>query len=154
MNDDLLSSLNNDINHAKRLLVLIDDEFDSLRNRKLEHLQGILAEKQPLLSLLSQQADTRNQLLISCNLSTDRAGMEVYARQTSQAIEIMAAVDQLAELLDKCQSGNLRNGRLIRANQASSASLLGILRGGETPSLYDSRGSKARIQQYRPLSQA
>jgi flagella synthesis protein FlgN len=32
--------------------------------------------------------------------------------------------------------------------------MLGILRGNETPSLYDSRGAAARIGQQRPLSQA
>jgi flagella synthesis protein FlgN len=154
MNDDLLTSFNEDINHAKRLLVLLDEEFEALKNRQLERLQSILAEKQPLLTLLNQHADSRSQLLASHNLSTDRLGIQTYASQIGHSDALMHAADQLAELLVQCQSGNVRNGRLIRANQTSSTSLLGILRGGEPTSLYDSRGSKARIQQHRPLSQA
>ncbi|MBF2965876.1 flagellar protein FlgN, partial [Pseudomonas aeruginosa] len=49
---------------------------------------------------------------------------------------------------------NLRNGRIIRANQASTGSLLNILRGQDAPSLYDSRGGTASSSRQRPLSQA
>lgn len=154
MNDDLLTSFNDDINHAKRLLALLDEEFEALKNRQLDILQNILAEKQPLLTLLNQHAESRNRLLTSLNHSADRQGIQAYARQISQSDTLVPAADHLSELLAQCQSANLRNGKLIRANQTSSTHLLGILRGGEPTSLYDSRGSKARIQQHRPLSQA
>lgn len=154
MNDDLLTSFNDDISHAKRLLALLDEEFEALKHRQLDVLQNILAEKQPLLSLLNQHAEARNRLLKSLNLSTDRMGMQAYACQIDQPDALMSNVDNLSELLAQCQSANLRNGKLIRANQTSSNRLLGILRGGEPTSLYDSRGSKARIQNHRPLSQA
>ena len=62
--------------------------------------------------------------------------------------------DELNSLLERCQAANLRNGRLIRSSQASTRSMIGILRGNDTPSLYDSRGGAARIAQQRPLSQA
>ena len=154
MNDDLLTSFNDDINHAKRLLALLDEEFEALKNRQLDILQNILAEKQPLLTLLNQHAESRNRLLTSLNHSADRQGIQAYARQISQSDTLVPAADHLSELLAQCQTANLRNGKLIRANQTSSTHLLGILRGGEPTSLYDSRGSKARIQQHRPLSQA
>ena len=154
MNDDLLTSFNDDINHAKRLLALLDEEFEALKNRQLDILQNILAEKQPLLTLLNQHAESRNRFLTSLNHSADRQGIQAYARQISQSDTLVPAADHLSELLAQCQSANLRNGKLIRANQTSSTHLLGILRGGEPTSLYDSRGSKARIQQHRPLSQA
>ena len=72
------------------------------------------------------------------------------------------AVDQSAQLYRLMQQEKeagqlvhvLRNGRLIRSSQASANSMLNILRGNETPSLYDSRGAAARIGQQRPLSQA
>jgi flagella synthesis protein FlgN len=154
MNDDLATSVKDDIGHAQRLLELIDEEFEALKNRQLDTLQNVLADKQPLLTLLSQHAAMRHRLLASQNLTADRLGMETYTRQLGQSEALMPCIDQLSELLERCQSGNLRNGRLIRANHSSSSSLLGILRGGEATSLYDSRGSKARIQQQRPLSQA
>lgn len=150
----LLDLFTQDIDAAERLLELIDDEFQALGERDLPRLQSILADKLPLLSLLDQHAKARSQVLLSLQLSADRAGLQAVAANSSQGEELMLSGDRLNALLERCQAANLRNGRLIRSSQASTNSILGILRGGETPNLYDSRGSTARIGQHRPLSQA
>jgi flagella synthesis protein FlgN len=150
----LLELFNNDIGTAERLLELIDHEFQALSDRDLPRLQSLLADKQPLLSLLDQHGQQRSQVLRDLQLSADRAGLQALAAQSSQGEQLLARGDQLSELLERCQAANLRNGRLIRSSQASTRNMLGILRGNETPSLYDSRGSAARIGQQRPLSQA
>ena len=150
----LLELFINDIGTAEQLLELIDTEFQALNDRDLPRLQSILADKLPLLSLLDQHGKKRSQLLASLNLSPDRAGLQALAGQSSQGELLLERGDQLNTLLERCQAANLRNGRLIRSSQASAQSMLGILRGNETPSLYDSRGSAARIGQQRPLSQA
>ncbi|ERI51030.1 hypothetical protein N878_24075, partial [Pseudomonas sp. EGD-AK9] len=84
----------------------------------------------------------------------DRDGLGALAAGSALGEQLLARSEALSALLQRCQEANLRNGRLIRANQASVGSILGILRGGETPGLYDSSGSAARIAQQRPLSQA
>ena len=140
--------------HDTQLLELIDTEFQALSDRDLPRLQSILTEKLPLLTLLDQHGKTRSELLRSLNLSADRAGLQAIAAQSNQGELLLERGDQLTSLLERCQTANLRNGRLIRSSQASAHSMLGILRGNETPSLYDSRGSAARIGQQRPLSQA
>jgi flagella synthesis protein FlgN len=150
----LLELFNNDIGTAERLLELIDHEFQALSDRDLPRLQSLLADKQPLLSLLDQHGQQRSQVLRDLQLSADRAGLQALAAQSSQGEQLLARGDQLSELLERCQAANLRNGRLIRSSQASTRNMLGILRGNETPSLYDSRGGAARIGQQRPLSQA
>jgi flagella synthesis protein FlgN len=150
----LLELFNDDIGSAEQLIELLDDEFQALGERDLVRLQSILENKQPLLVKLDQHGRTRSQLLISLQLSADRAGLQALAERSSQGAELLERGDQLQALLERCQAGNLRNGRLIRSNQTSARTMLGILRGGETPSLYDSRGSTARIAQQRPLSQA
>ncbi|MDO9623043.1 MAG: flagellar protein FlgN [Pseudomonas sp.] len=150
----LLELFNDDIGSAEQLLELIDDEFQALGERDLVRLQTILEKKQPLLMQLDQHGRARSQLLISLQLSADRAGLQALAERSSQGAELLERGDQLHVLLERCQAGNLRNGRLIRSSQTSTRTMLGILRGGETPSLYDSRGSTARIGQQRPLSQA
>jgi flagella synthesis protein FlgN len=150
----LLELFNDDIGSAEQLIELLDDEFQALGERDLVRLQSILENKQPLLIKLDQHGRTRSQLLISLQLSADRAGLQALAERSSQGAELLERGDQLQALLERCQAGNLRNGRLIRSNQTSARTMLGILRGGETPSLYDSRGSTARIAQQRPLSQA
>lgn len=150
----LLELFINDIGTAEQLLELIDTEFQALSDRDLPLLQSILTEKLPLLSLLDQHGKERSQLLVSLGLSSDRKGLQALAAQSSQGSVLLERGDQLNALLERCQAANLRNGRLIRSSQASANSMLSILRGNETPSLYDSRGSTARIGQQRPLSQA
>ena len=150
----LLDLFTRDIGTAEQLLELIDSEFQALGERDLPRLQSILTEKLPLLGLLEQHGRERSQLLASLNLSPDRAGLQALAAQSSQGELLLERGDHLSNLLERCQTANLRNGRLIRSSQASANSMLNILRGNETPSLYDSRGGAARIGQQRPLSQA
>jgi flagellar biosynthesis protein FlgN len=150
----LLELFNNDIGTAEQLLELINTEFQALSERDLPRLQSLLAEKLPLLALLDQHGKQRSQLLTNLGLSTDRAGLQALAAQSSHGAQLLERGDQLNALLESCQAANLRNGRIIRSSQASANSMLGILRGNDTPSLYDSRGSAARIAQQRPLSQA
>jgi flagella synthesis protein FlgN len=150
----LLELFNEDIGSAEQLLELIDHEFQALSDRDLPRLQSILAEKQPLLAQLDQHGKARSQLLFGLHLSADRAGLQTLAARSGLGTQLLARSDALSALLERCQAANLRNGRLIRSSQASTSSILGILRGSETPSLYDSRGSTARIGQQRPLSQA
>ncbi|WAG80609.1 flagellar protein FlgN [Metapseudomonas furukawaii] len=152
---NLLQLFNDDIGHTQRLLELMDEEFEALGARDLARLESLLAEKQPLLAQLEQHGRQRGQLMASLKLSADRAGLEqLAARLPQDGPELLESSDTLSELLERCQTANERNGRLIRANHASVGGMLGILRGGDTPGLYDSRGATARIGQQRPLSQA
>ncbi len=150
----LLELFTDDISTATQLLELIDNEFEALGNRDLTLLQDILSKKTPLLALLDQHGKERSQLLILLDHTPDRTGLQSLAKNSSQGQHLIAQGDQLNSLLERCQAANLRNGRLIRSSQASAHSMLGILRGNDTPSLYDSRGAAARIGQQRPLSQA
>lgn len=150
----LLDLFTTDIDTAEQLLELIDSEFQALTERDLARLDSLLSDKQPLLALLQQHGNDRSRLLQNAGLSADRAGLTALAGKSSVGEQLLTRSEALSALLQRCQEANLRNGRLIRANQASVSSVLGILRGGETPSLYDSRGSAARIAQQRPLSQA
>ncbi|PTS83755.1 flagellar biosynthesis protein FlgN [Pseudomonas sp. HMWF032] len=150
----LLELFNHDIGIAEQLLELINKEFQALSDRDLPYLQALLSEKLPLLGQLDQHGQERSQLLTDLGLSADREGLHTLARSSDHAQALLEHSEQLSTLLERCQAANLRNGRLIRSSQASANSMLGILRGNETPSLYDSRGSAARIGQQRPLSQA
>lgn len=150
----LLDLFTQDIDTAEQLLALIDTEFQALSERNLEQLQSVLDSKQPLLALLDQHARMRSQLLQALQLSSDSQGLQQLAAQSSLGAQLLSQAEQLTNLLQRCQEGNLRNGRLIRSSQASNQSVLRILRGNDTPNLYDSRGSTARISHQRPLSQA
>ncbi len=150
----LLDLFTTDIDTAEQLLELIDSEFQALTERDLPRLESLLNDKQPLLALLQQHAGERSRVLQNAGVNADRDGLKALATGSALGEQLLARSEELSNLLQRCQEANLRNGRLIRANQASVGSVLGILRGGETPGLYDSRGSAARIAQQRPLSQA
>ncbi|OHC33391.1 MAG: flagellar biosynthesis protein FlgN [Pseudomonadales bacterium RIFCSPLOWO2_12_59_9] len=151
---EFLQQLHGDIGIAQQLLELIQAEFAALGERDLARLDQILSAKLPLLSQLDQHGRQRSQRLTSLQLTADLAGLQQFAAQSTLGADLLARSAELGTLLEQCQAANLRNGRLIRANQSTVGSVLGILRGNETPSLYDSRGSTARIAQQRPLSQA
>lgn len=150
----LLQLINDDIGPAERLLDLIKAESVALGGRDMPLLEDILAQKQSLIVQLEQHGRKRSQVLKSLGLPMDRQGLEALASQSSLGNELRARSEALNELLTACKTANERNGLLIRANQMATANQLRILNGGETPSLYDSRGSTSRSSRQRPLSQA
>lgn len=151
----LLHLFTDDIGTARQLLELIDAEHQALNERDLTRLQDVLTQKLPLLSLLDQHGAERANALAAEQLSPDREGLQTLAARSAEGSSLLARSEELNELLAQCREANLRNGRIIRSNQASLSSVMSILRGGDaTPDLYDSRGSAAKIGQQRPLSQA
>lgn len=150
----LINLFDEDLGIASTLLKLIDSELEALSEPDLEQLQALLNQKQPLLAQLAQHASQRSQILAAEKLSADRNGLSILAARAESGETLMHKGDQLATLIEQCQAANLRNGRLIKASQASTGQMIKILRGSDTPTLYDSKGSTARIGQHRPLSQA
>ncbi len=153
-NDSLHQLLLDDIGHAEQLLGLIDAEYQALQARDLQSLEKLLTQKLPLLSLLDQHGQHRSRILIEANLSPDADGLKHYASQSVDGEQLLQRSEQLTELIGQCQRANVRNGRLIKANQSSTSSLLNIIRGSHGQGLYDSRGGAARIASKRPISQA
>lgn len=150
----ILESLLADIDTAQQLLSLLDQEFEVLSGRDLEALQLLLAQKQPALRILEQHASERSQLLLKNNATSDLKGFQEFAARSPLASKLLDSSTQLNTLLEQCQAANLRNGRLIRSNQTSVNSMLNIIRGTDTPSLYDKTGSAASTHKQRPFSQA
>ena len=150
----LLNLFTADLDVATQLLALIEAEYQALQERDLPQLDALLENKKPLLNILQQHAIERAHALTQAGHSADREGLHSFASHTSNGAALLEASEALAAQLQECQNGNLRNGRLIRANQMLVNGALEALRGNETPSLYDSRGSSSNINRNRPLSQA
>ncbi|MFK8399424.1 flagella synthesis protein FlgN [Pseudomonas sp. BGr12] len=153
MSDALLSLINGDIEAASSLLQLIDDEFQALQARDLDQLQKLLDSKLPLLHQLEQNGRIRTQALQQAGVSADNEGLAQIAQATGNAA-LIARAQELGALLERCQEANQRNGRLIRSGQTSTERTLDILRGQETPRLYDRYGGSTQGNRQRPLSQA
>jgi flagella synthesis protein FlgN len=150
----LLQLMEDDIAPAHQLLELLQAESQALHGRDMLLLENILAQKQSLIVLLEQHGRRRSQILAGLGLSTDRAGLEQLASQSAVGASLLERGTLLTQVLDECQQVNASNGKSIQLQQMVTANQVRILTGGETPSLYDSRGSTARLAKQRPLSQA
>jgi|GEM_PF-1492596 len=91
---------------AQRLFQLLELEASVLAAQDLQRLQSLPAEKQALLEALNEQ----QALLADCSSSQ---------------------LDRLRRVLEQCHAANERNGRVIHSQQASTQSLLSILRGAD-----------------------
>lgn len=150
----LLDLLSTDIDTCTRLLELLEQEFTALNERKLDTLQQLLGDKQPLLDSLARHAGQRSQLLAQQGFAADSQGFAGFIAGNPRAAALQTAHDRLQQLMEQCQTANLRNGRLIRTNQVSVGNALNIIRGSDGPSLYDSTGSTAYKGAQRTFTRA
>lgn len=150
--NNLLQLITDDLAPAQQLLDLLGQESLALHGRDMQLLEHILASKQGLIVLLEQHGRRRSEVLASLGLPTDRSGLEQLATHSSIGEQLLSQSDVLNQLLSDCRDANERNGRSIQVQQASTANQLRILNGGESPPLYDARGSTATLVK-RSLSQ-
>lgn len=149
----LLQLIEDDIAPMQELLELLQKEAIALHGRDMAPLENILARKQSLIVLLEQQGLRRNNLLASLGLSPDRAGVEAVAAQSPNGELLLQQLDVISQLMQACQQLNETNGRIIQVQQHVTNNQIRILMGGDSPSLYDSRGSTSPLAKPRALSQ-
>ncbi|QVM89969.1 flagellar protein FlgN [Pseudomonas entomophila] len=149
----LLQLIEDDIAPTQELLDLLQKEAVALHGREMGMLEQILARKQSLIVLLEQQGLRRNQLLASLGLTADRAGVQAVAAQSPNGEIILQQLDVLTQLMDACQKVNETNGRIIQVQQYATANQIRILMGGDSPSLYDSRGTTSPMDRPQALGQ-
>jgi len=149
----LLQLIEQDIAPMQELLELLQNEAVALHGRDMQLLEQILARKQSLIILLEQHGQRRGQLLTDLGLSADRAGVQAVAAQSPHGDGMLGRLDTLAQLMDECQQVNLTNGRIIQVQQQVTNNQVRILMGGDSPSLYNSRGSTSPLTKPRALSQ-
>ncbi|MDD1968922.1 flagella synthesis protein FlgN [Pseudomonas sp. NPDC090203] len=150
----LLQLITDDIAPTQHLLDILRAESLALHGRNMVEMEHILAQKQALVIVLEQHGRRRSQLMSSLGLPANRAGLEEVARHSSVGEALLKAGDELSGLMTECQAANEQNGALIQLQQLTTAQQLRILNGGDTPTLYDSRGSTSGKMRPRPLSQA
>ncbi|WP_458128264.1 flagella synthesis protein FlgN [Pseudomonas sp. Z2-11] len=151
---NLLQLIIDDFAPAQQLLELLQTEALALHGRDMPLLENLLAQKQALIILLDQHGRKRSEILASLHLPADNNGLAQLASQSSIGDQLLAQSAVLNDLLSQCQAANTRNGQSIQMQQAATANQLRILNGGEIPTLYDARGSTAKMVKHRPLSQA
>lgn len=150
----LLQLIEDDIAPAHQLLELLRAESLALHGRDMSLLENILAQKQSLIVQLEQHGRKRSEILVDLGLSADRAGLQTLATHSHLGNSLLERGELLTQALDECQVVNAANGKSIQLQQMVTANQVRILTGGETPSLYNSRGATARPAKQRPLSEA
>ena len=148
------NQLSEDIEHAQKLLTLINEEQQALVARDLPKLETLLDHKQPILILLAQHASERSRFLQDNGFSADRDGLISFCKAQNLGNGIVESADVLANVIEQCRDTNEQHGRAIRSYQAATGKVLGLLRGTDAPSLYDQKGASSKSSQARPLSQA
>ncbi|MBA6134320.1 MULTISPECIES: flagella synthesis protein FlgN [Pseudomonas] len=149
----LLQLIEDDIAPLQELLELLQKEAVALHGRDMSPLESILARKQSLIVLLEQQGIRRGNLLTSLGLSADRAGVEAVAAQSPNGALLLQQLDVISQLMQACQQVNETNGRIIQVQQHVTNNQIRILQGGDSPSLYNSRGGTSLLSKPRALSQ-
>lgn len=149
----LLHLIEHDIAPTQELLELLQQEAVALHGRDMALLETILARKQSLIVLLEQHGQRRAELLTGLGLTADRDGVQALAAQSAQGDVLLQRLDLLSQLLDTCQQVNETNGRIIQVQQHITTNQVRILMGGDSPSLYDSRGGTSPMARRRALSQ-
>ena len=152
--ENLLQLINDDLAPAEQLLGLLQDESVALKGRDMVLLENILARKHSLVILLEQHGRKRSEILASLGLPTNRSGLESLASHSSVGDQLLSKSELLNQLLAQCHAANQANGQSIQTQQAITANQLRILHGGETPSLYDARGTTSLLNKHRAYSQA
>lgn len=150
----LLQMITDDMAPTRQLLDLLQAESLVLHGRDMTEMEKVLAQKQALVIQLEQRGRKRSQVLASLGLPANRSGLAELASQSDIGEQLLQAGDELSGLIADCQAINEQNGKLIELQQMTTAHQLRILNGGDTPTLYDSRGSTAGRARPRPLSQA
>ena len=150
---NLLQLITDDMAPAQQLLELLHAESIALHGRNMAELERILAQKQALVILLEQHGRKRSQILSGLGLSPDRKGLVELANSSSLGETLIKSGDDLSALIVECQKLNEHNGTSNKMQQMATAHQLQILV-GDSPTLYDSRGSTSGRARPRPLSQA
>lgn len=150
----LLQLIEDDIAPAQQLLELLQAEAVALHGRDMPLLENILARKQSLVVLLDQGGQRRSVLLANLGLPPSREGVMALAEQSELGTLLIEQLNVLAALMNDCQAVNARNGQAIQLQQYTTENQIKILMGGESPSLYDARGSTSPLSKPRALSQA
>lgn len=151
---ELLNLIETDIDTCRQLLETLDLEFAALGERQIEQLQLLLQSKQPLLESLAHNANRRTNILREHGHAASTEGFAAFTANSALAPRLTEQHQQLASLMEACQTANIRNGRLIRTNQVGVNSALNILRGNDGPALYDRSGSTTSSGSHRTYTRA
>ena len=125
---------------------LLDRERDLLIARDMANLEILLAEKAPLINTLTEHDQLISRL---CKEHGILPGPDLEQWVLTHASDpVKQQFQSFKNALERCNSANERNARLVRHNQQATGHLLDLLRnqGESSQHVYDSQGIPAEAQ--------
>jgi len=154
---ELLSVLEKDRNLSAHLLLLLQEERESLELRQFKTYSDILVRKQQALVELESTDSRRRALMVEMGFSADSEGFTSFLKfipsQWQKKLSILW--EQLTESLKQCDKLNKINGKILLHSQIAIDRLMGLIKGQPTQqSTYTRSGRKGYVESNRCLAVA
>ena len=131
--------LNDDIAACTKLLELLGQEQDALKNRDIEALESLVENKSQQLIHLEKSAGVRTSWARSASSSADQGWQELI--NGFQDKHVLALWKTLKEQLAECKVKNEVNGKMLARNQQIYGRLFDVVRGQNSANkLYSATG--------------
>ncbi len=140
-----------------QLCELLEQERDAIEQRALDQLQAVVNDKAALLEQIAANINARNEILSQAGCSADDEGLQAYLQSLPQpqSQRIQTDWQQLAQQLQKANTLNQRNEKVINRSQQSVNQLLSILQGhSQQNTLYNQSGAKGNYSPRNTLGKA
>lgn len=154
---ELQNLLERDRELLDQLTGLLEKERISLEARNLSDLDGILQQKQSVLTHIESNDQKRRQLLLQAGVPEDQtsiAQLSALIGRDSDA-RLHDLLDSIKQRLSTCRELSETNRIIVHRSQVNTQRALDILRGNKSAEkLYNRHGSRLTASQRRNLGQA
>jgi len=128
------------------LSLVLDTEYDALKNYDVDNLQIAASQKEELSEKIKQLELSRTDILNSHQLGNDLAAMQNLILQFSDTenSQLYKIWNMISELAIECSEKNMLNGCIIETNRRHTDLAISVLQGNfpqDQTELYDSEGS-------------
>jgi flagella synthesis protein FlgN len=148
------TNIEQSIGACQRLLILIEDEREALKDRDTDGLERIIKEKSTNLLTLEVAAKQRFGWL-SASAVKDANENAWLAQLAALDRHLEGRWQHLKSLLEECQMHNEINGKILARNQQVFTRLVAIVRGqGDHLPLYSAKGARSNAPGYQTLGEA
>lgn len=140
-----IHSLEAEAKTAEKFVELLKLERDALLNGDLDQLNALVSQKSDAAAELQGYSETKNALLSSRGLGTDRSGVEAWLEAHASNQQAKKTWSHLLSLAEEARELNRVNGELINLRiQYNSQALETLLGGSGQPKLYGPDGQSAQ----------
>lgn len=143
------SHLNQEIEAARELIDILQEEQNHLLSTSIEDLEPLVAKKAALVAQLTQYTRSRHECLAKAGYEANLAGMNTWiesSKDQPDSIQIEKNWGELVSLTQSAKELNRLNGMLISSHMVRNQQALSILHGNNQPNtgMYGPDGQPSR----------